>query len=50
MVKELAWWWLYESKHVAIYKIYNKLFVFWLNQILEYLSGNTKGWLQSQLS
>jgi len=35
MVHELAWRWLYESKHVATYTIDNKLVVFWLNQILE---------------
>ena len=29
--------WLCESKHVAIFIIDNKLVVFWLNQLLEYL-------------
>ena len=46
MIKELARWWSYESKHVAIFIIDNKLVVFWLNQLLEYLSGNTSGCIQ----
>jgi hypothetical protein len=32
-VHDLAWWWLYESKHVAIFIIDKKLVVFWLNQL-----------------
>jgi hypothetical protein len=38
MVHELAWWWLHELKHVAIFIIDSKLVVFWLNQLLEYLT------------
>ena len=36
MVQQLAWWWLYESKHVATF-IIEKLVVFCLNLLLEYL-------------
>ena len=36
----------YESKHVVTFIIDNKLVVFWLNLLLEYLSENTSGWLQ----
>ena len=35
---------LIEPKHVAIL-IDNKLVVFWLNLLFEYLSENTSGWL-----
>ena len=35
MFQELAWWWLYEPKHVATFMIDNKLIVFWLNQRLD---------------
>ena len=38
-------WWCYESKHVATL-VDNKLVVFWLNLLLEYLSENASGWLQ----
>jgi len=31
---------------IIIFIIDNKLFVFWLNLLLEYLSENTSGWLQ----
>jgi len=37
MFQELAVWRLYESKHVATFMIDNKLVVYWLNQLLEYL-------------
>jgi hypothetical protein len=37
MVHGLAWWWLYESKHVATFIIDNKLVVFWLLYILSNL-------------
>jgi len=36
MVQKLAWWWILESKRVATL-IDNKLVVFWLNLLLEYL-------------
>jgi len=35
MVQYLAWWWLYESKHVVILTD-NKLVVFWLSLLLEF--------------
>ena len=47
MVQKLVWGWrLYESKHVATFIIDNKLVVFWLNLLWEYLSENTSWWLQ----
>ena len=36
MVQYLAWWWLYESKHVDTL-IDNKLVAFWLNLLLEFI-------------
>ena len=39
----MTWWWFHESKHVATFIIDNKLVVFWLNLLLEYLSENTIG-------
>ena len=37
MFQWLAWWWLYESKHVATL-IENKLVVFWLNLFFGYFT------------
>jgi len=36
MIQELAWWWIYESKHVATFMIDNKLDMFWMNRISEF--------------
>jgi len=43
MVQKLAWWWLYGLKHVATFMIDNKLVVFWLNELLEYLVKTHRG-------
>jgi len=38
------------SKYVAIFMIDNKVVLFWLNKLLEYISENTSEWLQLKYS
>ena len=46
MVQKLAWWCLYESKHVATFMIDNKITCVLTEPTLRIFSDNTSGWLQ----